>query len=654
MVPDAAVNAPQAQPYDGAGPGTRLGPTGRYELVSRIGTGGMGTVFRAKDHKLGCERAVKVLDAKYSRVPAFVERFRREAMAASRITHPNIVSVVDVASEGERPVYLVMELLEGRTLSQLVRGAGQLPWSQVAGYIEQLAAGLGAAHAQGVVHRDVKPGNCLVLADEQVKVLDFGIAKVTDMPAELVALTAAGEIIGTCSYMAPEQIRGQVDTRSDIYALGVLAFRMLAGRVPFVHEDQDKVLLAHLTEPAPRISTLVPSLPVGVDALLMRMLAKQPHQRFDSMEELRRALSEIDRGVVARPPIPTAERSPVAGRTVVFEDAPTRSVDMLDTPSPGSDDQESARPSINTAPAGSGALAQLEGGGEPTPVAERVDGTLQLDLGADGNEVNPRTPVGGTLALDAGLDFGGRSLAPRPMGTMVLDTEPEASGGRTLVVEDPSASKSSIRRTVPAPGPPGAGDSAAVAVVPQRMLGSLAAPANPTRVTRLAKSPVDEPAEGGVLRGVLSAAGGVALAAAVVAVWVMAMGSNSEAASEEPAAVPVNVVGGDQPEPEPDVVAAELDTKAEPDLQPQVTPEIEEPSAEDPVATPTPEPPKPVETRPTPRPRNTKKRRKSKPKPPEATAEPDVKLPEPAPREPEPQPDKQTKKRPPGDLRDPF
>ncbi|MEX1363448.1 MAG: serine/threonine-protein kinase, partial [Nannocystaceae bacterium] len=270
-------------------PGDRLGNDGRYELIARVGTGGMGSVFRARDHKLGCERAIKVLYPRFSRVPAFVERFRREAMAASRITHPNIVGVVDVAGPDEQPVYLVMELLEGRTLSQLVRGGGRLPWAKVRTYVDQIAAGLGAAHAQGVVHRDVKPGNCVVLPGDQVKVLDFGIAKVTDMPTELVALTAVGEIIGTCSYMAPEQIRGKVDRRSDIYALGAVVFRLLTGRVPFAHDDQDKVLLAHLKEAPPRPSELCPDLPEGVDDLVLTMLAKSPDDRFADMDALRRA-----------------------------------------------------------------------------------------------------------------------------------------------------------------------------------------------------------------------------------------------------------------------------------------------------------------------------------------------------------------------------
>ena len=232
----------------GTAPGDRLGADGRYELVERIGSGGMGAVWRAHDHKLGCDRAVKVLDARYAAIAAFVKRFRGEATAASRVAHPNVVAVLDVAGEDERPVFLVMELLEGKTLSQIVKGNGRLPWAQVQRYIDQIAAGLGAAHAQDVVHRDVKPGNCLVLPDGQVKILDFGIANVRDE----ARLTAAGEIIGTCSYMAPEQIRGQVDKRSDIYALGVLTFRLLTGRVPFSHREQDKVLLAHLTEPPPK------------------------------------------------------------------------------------------------------------------------------------------------------------------------------------------------------------------------------------------------------------------------------------------------------------------------------------------------------------------------------------------------------------------
>lgn len=531
MVPGTAATDAAGAPREDVGPGDRVGGDQRYELVERVGSGGMGAVFRAKDHKLGCDRAVKILDSKYASIPAFVERFRREAMSASRISHPNIVSVVDVAEEGERPVFLVMELLEGKTISQLTRGQGRLPWSQVQRYVDQIAAGLGAAHAQGVVHRDVKPGNCLVLADEQVKVLDFGIAKVTDMPAEVVALTAAGEIIGTCSYMAPEQIRGQVDKRSDIYALGVLTFRMLTGRVPFAHADQDKVLLAHLTEPPPKPSSRVSVISDEVDALVLRMLAKQPHQRFSSMEELREALGAIEVGEkvgVDGSTEPPGE-GPGPGRATLFEEAPTRALLRE-----GSDLVPLARPTMNTAPAGSGALTEFDG---PGGGAGGGAGSVGAGGGAGSagsvkpvDPMEPRTPAGtpasvgsgpsGTVALDGvGVESGAPTPAAGPAGsTVVLEdapavpaapVDPVARGG-TVVADGPlvaAVPPSGLSRPV----------VTAPAAAPRKLMGMEADASAPARVTRFAAS--GDESERSMLRGVLAAVGGVGLAIAVVAGW---------------------------------------------------------------------------------------------------------------------------------------
>ncbi|MCX4245914.1 serine/threonine protein kinase [Paraliomyxa miuraensis] len=470
---------------DSVAPGDRLGDGGRYELLERIGSGGMGAVFRGRDHKLGCDRAVKVLDGRFASIPAFIQRFRREANAASRIAHPNVVAVLDVAEEDERPMFLVMELLEGKTLSQLLRGGGRLPWAQVRRYLDQIAAGLGAAHAHGVVHRDIKPGNCLVLPDGQVKILDFGIASLRDE----ARITVHGEIIGTCSYMAPEQIRGQVDARSDVYALGALAFRMLTGRVPFSHREQDKVLRAHLSEPPPKPSSVVNGLPAAVDDVVLRMLAKQPHQRFDSMDELRRVLERVEQGeavaiddATALPP----SRGP--SPTAMFEDAPTRARMLEGTPSTDSNGGP-VRHTMNTARAGSGALAQIEeeaaGAAASDPDGARGSGRGgTMAMGAAGAAVS--TPAGTML-----LGEGGESVVPPRGGTMV------AAESSSPVMATPGA--------VAASGP----------TPPPRRLAELPAGAGAPRMTRVAV-PADA-GSSGVLRGAVWALGGIALAVVVVA-----------------------------------------------------------------------------------------------------------------------------------------
>jgi serine/threonine protein kinase len=606
VVPNAAASVSNqvqgAAPLLGTASGDRLGADGRYELVERIGSGGMGAVWRAHDHKLDCDRAVKVLDARYSAVEAFVKRFRREAKATLSIAHPNVVAVLDVAEQDERPIFLVMELLGGKTLSQMVKGNGRLPWSQVQRYIDQVAAGLGAAHAQDVVHRDVKPGNCLVLPDGQLKILDFGIASVRDE----ARLTAAGEIIGTCSYMAPEQIKGQVDRRSDIYALGVLTFRLLTGRVPFSHREQDKVLLAHLSEPPPAPSSLVAGLPAGVDAFVLRMLAKQPHQRYGGMEELRRVLAGIERGAVVTLDGPTA--SPPSSRTEIFEDALTRAVVRDATPHGPANP---VRVSLNTAPAGSGTLAKLEA------EAQRMAGTVVLE-----------------------------------------DLQVPASGG-TVVVHDPSMAavpppSSEIpprAMTVPAPVP--------------RQLGNLSTSGAAPRVTRFA-APGEDEGRGGMMRGVVAAVGGIALAAAVVAGWVMWKRNAAETsvpAATVPAAAAVVVEGPEETPEAEGPVAAEALVEAEDEggvapLEPTPPDEpiadgkaIEGPSvpnegkaadgsaAKPEVSTP--------EITPSTGPK-TKKRRNAK------TGETKTDEPTVAEPEPEPEPDEPKKKKKAGDLRDPF
>src|SRR5919202_39193 len=232
---------------------------GKYELLARLGEGGMGAVYRARRVHIGDEVAVKVLLQKFVADAGLIERFRREARAAAALRHPNIVAIYDYgeARESDVPAYIVMELVEGESLRGLLRREGRLAPARAVALMRDICAGVGAAHRRQIFHRDLKPDNVIVLpADEDreretVKVVDFGIAKLRDA-AGAPTLTQAGAVIGTPYYMSPEQCRGEsLDARSDVYSLGALLYEMLAGAPPFTAPTVTGVIAKHLTEPPP-------------------------------------------------------------------------------------------------------------------------------------------------------------------------------------------------------------------------------------------------------------------------------------------------------------------------------------------------------------------------------------------------------------------
>ncbi|HZI96428.1 MAG TPA: protein kinase [Actinomycetales bacterium] len=245
---------------------------GRYRLTERIATGGMGEVWQAHDDVLGRTVAVKVLKEEYTGDPGFLERFRAEARHTAALSHPHIAGIYDYG-EADSSAYLVMELVPGEPLGDLLAREGALESPRAMGLLSQAAAGLSAAHAAGVVHRDVKPGNLLVTPDGRVKVTDFGIARAGDQ----VPLTATGQVMGTAQYLAPEQAMGRAATpASDVYALGVVAFEALTGRRPFEGDSQVAVAMAHVnTEPPP----LPAHVPDGSRALVQAAMAKDPAGR---------------------------------------------------------------------------------------------------------------------------------------------------------------------------------------------------------------------------------------------------------------------------------------------------------------------------------------------------------------------------------------
>jgi eukaryotic-like serine/threonine-protein kinase len=245
---------------------------GRYRLTELIAIGGMGEVWRATDDVLARDVAVKILKEEYTGDPGFLERFRGEARHTAALAHPNIAITYDYG-EAARSAYLVMELVPGQPLSDILAGEGPMEPRRAAGLLAQAARGLSAAHAVGVVHRDIKPGNLLVTPDGRVKVTDFGIARAADA----APLTATGQVMGTAQYLAPEQAMGQPSTpASDVYALGVVGYELLTGDRPFGGDSQVAVAMAHVTADPP---TLPVHLPTGVRALIERSMAKDPRQR---------------------------------------------------------------------------------------------------------------------------------------------------------------------------------------------------------------------------------------------------------------------------------------------------------------------------------------------------------------------------------------
>jgi serine/threonine-protein kinase len=247
----------------------------RYEVRSRIAHGGMATVYLATDTRLDREVALKVMHAELARDADFVARFIGEAKSAAKLSHPNIVAVYDQGSD-EEFLYLAMEYVPGRTLRELLRERGWLPWQEALSVIDPVLAGLAAAHRAGVVHRDVKPENVLLTDDGRVKVVDFGLARAT----AAVGNTRAGQIIGSVNYIAPEQVTGSpTDARTDVYSAGIMLFEMLTGRQPFTGESPLAIAYQHVNEDVPAVGTLIGGVPAPVEQLVGSATSRDPGLR---------------------------------------------------------------------------------------------------------------------------------------------------------------------------------------------------------------------------------------------------------------------------------------------------------------------------------------------------------------------------------------
>ncbi|WP_370103239.1 protein kinase [Streptacidiphilus sp. MAP12-20] len=269
----------------------------RYQLESLIGQGGMASVWRAQDLRLGRAVAVKVLTQGSASDGDSVERFRREAATLARLAHPNIVAVFDADAAGQTP-FLVMELVEGQSLSDILK-RGPLRIEHALRIADQTAGALAAAHQVGIVHRDIKPANLMLTPAGQVTVLDFGIARLGD--SAQVGLTSTSMVVGTAAYMSPEQaVGGQLDARSDLYALGCVLHEMLAGEPPFPGGNQLSALHRHVSEPPPPLRSLRAETPADVETLVLGLLAKDPAARPASATLVQHQLTALLTGEAPR------------------------------------------------------------------------------------------------------------------------------------------------------------------------------------------------------------------------------------------------------------------------------------------------------------------------------------------------------------------
>ncbi|HEV3477845.1 MAG TPA: Stk1 family PASTA domain-containing Ser/Thr kinase [Gaiellaceae bacterium] len=270
---------------------------GRYRILRKLGSGGMANVYLAEDEELGRQVAIKILNDRHASDDQFVERFRREAKNAAGLSHPNIVSVYD-RGEAEGTYYIAMEYLDGRSLKDRIVEDGPLPIASAIEVARQILHAIGFAHRRGIVHRDIKPHNVLLAddatgdAESRFKVTDFGISRTTASQ-----MTEAGSIVGTAQYLSPEQARGAaVDQRSDIYSVGIVLYELLTGRLPFTGETPLEIAMKHLSEVPKPPSDLRPDVPADVDMIVLRALAKDPEDRFQSAEEMERELGRVAGG----------------------------------------------------------------------------------------------------------------------------------------------------------------------------------------------------------------------------------------------------------------------------------------------------------------------------------------------------------------------
>ena len=424
----------------GAAEQTLVGQTlnGRYRVLSQIGTGGMSAVYRAEHIQLGRPVALKVLNAEMATHPEAMQRFEREALLSAKIQHPHVVSATDSGRLADGSLYLVLELVAGRSLRDVMSGEGRLPVARALAIIGQIADALDAAHRLGIVHRDLKPSNVMLLEQdgqtEFVKVLDFGLARQQGASVPGEALTQSGRIVGTPEYMAPEQARGEeVDERADLYALGVIAYELVAGRPPFHAPELLALLIKHIQEVPPALPTEIPE---GVSRFVMALLEKEPDRRPKSARQVSKTSSKLATHLL-RPSLPTRSTTPArAPRSLLIYVAIGALLSLAAALG------WAWRPSSTASNAPSPETPAVTRAPPPAPVPE-PDGSAEIELGI--RLIN----TGQALA---GLDALGRALDIRPASS----ENAELLAAVRRAIEDPTARDRALELTATRLGPPAA------------------------------------------------------------------------------------------------------------------------------------------------------------------------------------------------------
>jgi beta-lactam-binding protein with PASTA domain/predicted Ser/Thr protein kinase len=302
----------------------------RYQVIARIAAGGMGEVYRARDSVLGRDVAIKVLHRNLAGDPGFIDRFRREARAAALLSHPNIVAVHDWGSTTTGTYFMVMEFVRGRNVRDLLSHHKRLAPAQAVEIMDQMLAALDHAHRHGIVHRDVKPENVLVTGDGTVKVADFGLARAF---AESRVSQAPGTVTGTVQYLAPEQIQGEpADPRTDVYALGIVGYELLTGKVPFTGETSLAIAYRHLQDRVPPPSRANKAVPEALDRIVLRATEKDREQRPGSAADLRKELQAVAPSLPTAPPLAQLMRDLPAATTTADDRASTVTIPRTVSP----------------------------------------------------------------------------------------------------------------------------------------------------------------------------------------------------------------------------------------------------------------------------------------------------------------------------------